>query len=285
MALADYNDIFGNTQITLSNNTVTVSEIAISELHSPDCHPFQVNDDEAMNQLIESIQKYGVQEPGLARPAPNGGYELLCGNRRKRACEIAGIATMPVIVRDLDDDLAVIAMVDSNLQQREKILPSEKAWAYKMRLDAMNHRGVKSDRRSCDIMAEQIGECKTKLFKIIRLTELIDALLDKVDSRNLAFSPAVELSYLSYEEQRVVANCMDKYAMKPSLSQTVRLKKMKQDGTLNEVTIEGVLSEEKKPPRTTPTSGAHYRKFFPPEYSPKQIEAVIVALLKNWSAT
>jgi ParB family chromosome partitioning protein len=139
-------------------------------------------------------------------------------------------------------------MVDSNLQQREKLLPSEKAWAYKMKMDALNHSGVKADRHSCDIMAEQTGECKTQIFKVIRLTELIDTLLDKVDARGLAFSPAVELSYLSYDEQRIVAEGMEKYDVKPSLSQAVRFKKMKQDGTLTAVIIDSILAEEKKPP-------------------------------------
>jgi ParB family chromosome partitioning protein len=282
LALAGFDDIFGTAATPLNGERVT--EIALAELRPPDCHPFQVNDDEAMRKLADSIREYGVREPGLARPLAGGGYELLCGNRRKRACEIAGLDSMPVIVRELDDDLAVIAMVDSNLQQRERILPSEKAWAYKMKMDALNHNGVKSNRHSCDIMAEQTGECKTQIFKFIRLTELVETLLDKVDSRALAFSPAVELSYLSYDEQRVVEECMGKYDVKPSLSQAVRLKKMKQGGTLTAEAISNVLAEEKKPPQTEASGSARFRRYFPPEYSIKQIDAVIVMLLKQWRA-
>jgi ParB family chromosome partitioning protein len=281
LALAGYDDIFNAGTL---RNGETIAEIALAELHAPDCHPFRVNDDESMTRLAESVREYGVREPGLARTRSEGGYELLCGNRRKRACEIVGLATMPIIVRELNDDLAVIAMVDSNLQQRDKILPSEKAWAYKMKMDALNHSGIKGDKHSCDIMAERTGEEKTKIFRYIRLTELIEALLDKVDAREMALTPAVEISFLSYEEQRIVAECMARHEVKPSLSQAVRLKKMKQAGTLRSEAIDSILAEEKKTDRTAPTSGAHYRKFFPPDYSAKQIETVIIGLLKEWKA-
>jgi ParB family chromosome partitioning protein len=281
LALAGFDDIFGGVMPQVGE---VVTEIPLAELFPPDCHPFQVNNDAAMGRLVESIREFGVRDPGLARKRSDGGYELLCGNRRKMACELIGLPTLPVIVRDLDDDSATIAMVDSNLQQREKILPSEKAWAYRMKMEALNHNGVKGDRNSCDVLAEQTGECKTQIFKIIRLTELVEVLLDKVDRRELAVMPAVELSYLSFEEQTAVVDCMDKYAVKPSLSQAVRFKRMKQAGTLTAAVIDAVLSEEKKPPHTAPTAGTHYRKFFPPDYSPKQIEAVIVGLLKDWKA-
>jgi len=282
LALAGIDDIFNTSPEPQDGERVI--EVALTELHAPDCHPFLVNDDDAMKKLTESVREYGVREPGLARPNPDGGYELLCGNRRKRACELAGLDTMPVIVRELDDDSAVIAMVDSNLQQREKLLLSEKAWAYRMKLEAMNHSGVKADRHSSDIMAEQTGECKTQIFRIIRLTELVDDLLDKVDNRGLAFSPAVELSYLSYDEQRIVLECMEKHGVKPSLSQAVRFKKMKQAGTLTADVINEVLSEIKESPISEEKITLHYRKFFPPDYSPKQIEAVIVGLLREWKA-
>jgi ParB family chromosome partitioning protein len=177
----------------------------ISELHAPDCHPFFVQDNDEMTLLVESVKQSGVREPGLARPNPDGGYELLCGNRRKRACEIAGISEMPIIVRELTNDEAVITMVDSNLQHREHILPSERAWAYRIKLEALNHSGVKSGELSCNIIAEQAGESKTQVYRFVRLTELIDVLLDKVDVKQLSLTPAVELSYLSYEEQRIVA--------------------------------------------------------------------------------
>jgi ParB family chromosome partitioning protein len=281
ITLTGFSDIFN---VGSPQNGEIVQMLPLTELHAPDCHPFQVNDDDAMNKLVESVREYGVREPGLVRPDPDGGYELLCGNRRKRACELAGLTAMPVIVRELDDDLAVIAMVDSNLQQREKLLPSEKAFAYKMKMDALNHSGVKADRNSCDVMAEQTGECKTQIFKVIRLTELIDSLLDKVDTRGLAFSPAVELSYLSYDEQRIVADCMEQHVVKPSLSQAVRFKKMKQDGTLTAEVIESVLAEEKKPPRAEESGSTRFRRYFPPDYSRKQIDTVIIGLLKEWKA-
>jgi ParB family chromosome partitioning protein len=187
--LAGFGDIFN---VETPNNGVT--EIALNELRAPDCHPFRVNNDEQMKQLVESVREYGVREPGLARPHPNGGYELLCGNRRKMACELAGLDTMPVIIQALNDDLAVIAMVDSNLLHRDVILPSERGWAYKMRMDALNHNGVKGDRYSCDVMAEQTGESKAYIFRMMRLTELVETLLDKVDNRELAITPAVKMA-------------------------------------------------------------------------------------------
>jgi ParB family chromosome partitioning protein len=281
LALAGFDDIFGGVT---SHAGEVITEIAIAELFPPDCHPFQVNNDDAMAGLVESIREFGVREPGLARKRAEGGYELLCGNRRKMACGIIGLPTLLVIVRDLDDNSAVVAMVDSNLQQREKILPSEKAGAYRMKMDALYHSSKRQEKHSHEIIAEQTGESRNQIFRLLRLTELTETLLTKVDNRELAFNPAVELSYLSYEEQRTVAECMAKYEVKPSLSQAVRLKKMNRAGTLTVDVTDAVLSEEKKSPRTTPTNGAHYRKFFPPDYSPKQIEAVIVGLLKEWKA-
>jgi ParB family chromosome partitioning protein len=281
LTLIGFDDIFNAS----TSDGERVTEVALSELHAPDCHPFHVNDDEAMSLLTESIREFGVREPGLARPRTDGGYELLCGNRRKRACEIIGLAAMPVIVREMDDDSAAIAMVDSNLQQREKLLYSEKAWAYKMKLDALKHKGIKSDCHSADRIAAQTGDNRCKVFRIIRLTELVDTLLDKVDARELAFNTAVELTYLTYDEQFIVADAMARYGVKPSLSQAVRLKKMKQAETLTDVAIDKVLSEEKESPVSEAKITLHYRKYFPPEYSPKQVEEVIIALLKDWRKT
>jgi ParB family chromosome partitioning protein len=280
LALVGYEDIFNVGK----NNTdgECIVQIPLSDLHPPEFHPFHVNDDDAMYRLAESVKEYGVREPGLVRPRIDGGYELLCGNRRKRACELAGLENMPVIIRELDDNLATIIMVDSNLEQREKILPSEKAWAFKVMMEALNHNGVKGESHSYEIMVERTGVKKSQIFRIIRLTELNVTLLDMVDAKQLAFNPAVELSYLSLSEQTAVAEAMALYEVKPSLSQAVRLKKLKQDGKLTVEVIDRMLSEEKKPPKGEPTGSARYRCFFPPSYSPKQIDSVIVELLTDW---
>jgi ParB family chromosome partitioning protein len=262
-----------------------ISEVTLDQLHAPDSHPFQVNNDDAMTALVESVKQYGVREPGLARPHPDGGYELLCGNRRKMACELAGLPTLPVIVRELSDDDAAIAIVDSNLQQREKLLFSEKAWAYRLKMEALNHKGVKGECHSHEILAAQTGESKNQIFRLMRLTELVDALLDKVDAHNIAFNPAVELSYLSYDEQFEVISAMEKYDVKPSLSQAVRFKKLKQGGKLAPGLIDDILAEGKDSPVAEPSMRLRYRKYFPPEYSPQQVEEVIIALLKDWRKT
>ena len=281
IALARFTDIFSAS----TSDGERVTEVALSDLHAPDCHPFRINDDEAMTLLADSIREFGVREPGLARPRSDGGYELICGNRRKHASEIVGLTTMPVIIRELDDDNATIAMVDSNLQQREKLLFSEKAWAYKMKLDALNHKGIKSDCHSADEIAAQTGDNRSKVFRIIRLTELVEVLLDKVDAHDLAFNTAVELTYLTYDEQSTVADAMTQHDVKPSLSQAVRFKKMKQAGTLTNDVIYEVLSEPKEAAVSDAKITLHYRKFFPPEYSPKQIENVIIELLQAWRDT
>jgi ParB family chromosome partitioning protein len=192
---------------------------------------------------------------------------------------------MPVIVRELDDDLAIIAMVDSNLQQREKILPSERAFAYKMKMDALNHNGVKADKNSCDVMAEQTGESTAQIFRFIRLTELVEVLLDKVDARQLALTVAVELSRLPYDKQHIVADCMAKYEVKPSLSQAVKMKKLEQDGKLAAETIEEIMSIDKlftePKPKEDKTFG-RFKRFFPAEYTAKQMSDVITKLLTDW---
>jgi ParB family chromosome partitioning protein len=282
LALSGFDDIFKSSITPISGESIT--EIPLTELHSPEFHPFLVLDDQSMTRLVKNITQYGIREPGLARRRKDGGYELLCGNRRRRACELAGLLTMPVIIRDLDDDCATLAMVDSNLEQREKLLFSEKAWAYRIKMEALQHRGIKGDMLSVDILVEQTGESKNQIFRLVRLTELIVTLLDKVDSKQLAFNPAVELSYLSQIEQSAVVSAMDKYSIKPSLSQAVRLKTMNKDGTLTLEKIDKMLSESKKTHKGEATGSMRFRKYFPPDYSQKQMDKVIIELLTKWKA-
>ena len=282
LALARYEDIFKSSMGTPDGERVV--EMQRSKLRPPEFHPFQVRDDLAMQRLVRSVKKYGVLEPGIVRPRVDGNFELLVGNRRDRACELAGRGTLPVIIRELDDDNAVILMVDSNLEQREKLLFSEKAWAYRVKLEALNHSGVKSDMLSVEVLIEQTGESKNQIFRFVRLTELIITLLDRVDARQLAFNPAVELSYLSHVEQTAVAEMMDKYEIKPSLSQAVRLKKMKQSAELSSDVIERVLAEDKKLSKGDTIADSRYRRFFPSNYSQKQIDTIIVKLLADWKA-
>jgi len=213
-----------------------------------------------MERLVKSVKKYGVREPGLARPRVEGGYELLSGNRRKRACELAGIDIMPVIIREMDDDSAAIAMIDANLEQRESLLFSEKAWAYRIKLEALNHRGSKSDepgQLSVEVLCEQTGESKNQVFRLIRLTELVPDLLDMVDARKLAFNPAVELSYLTRTEQSLVVDAFERHEAKPSLSQAQRMKKASQQGGLTPGTVESILSEPKKVASTAKNAVIH----------------------------
>jgi ParB family chromosome partitioning protein len=263
-----------------------IIEIPLAELHPPEFHPFNVNDDEAMDRLAENIRQYGVRQPGIARPRAEGGYELIAGNRRKRACELIERPTLPVIVREMDDSDAVIAMVDSNLEQRETLLFSEKAWAYKVKMDALNHNGVKGDKHSYEVLMEQTGESKNQIFRLIRLTELVVGLLDKVDSKQLAFNPAVELSYLSQVEQTAVISAMDSHSIKPSLSQAVRLKKLKQAGELTVDMIDEILSERKKVviEEIEDKEINRFRHYFPKGYSTKQIDEVINGLLMEWQS-
>ena len=223
LTLASFDDIFSTSTANSENEGIV--QIPLCELYPPELHPFQVNDDDAMVRLTESVRQYGVIKPGLARSRKGVGYELLCGNRRKRACELAGVDKMPIMLKELDDDIAAIIMVEDNLQQREKILPSERALAYRVMMEALNHNGIKGESHSYEIMVERTGVKKSQLFRIIRLTELIATLSDKVDTNQLAFNPAVELSYLSVKEQTEVAEAMVRHEIKPSLSQAVRLKK------------------------------------------------------------
>jgi len=285
--LAGYDDIFGST--VAASNGESVATVPLTELHPPEFHPFQVNDDGEMQRLAESIKQYGVRIPGIVRPRAQGGYELLCGNRRKRGCELAGVSTMPVIIRSLDDNTANLIMVEDNLQQRKEVLPSERAWAYKVMMEALNHNGVKGDAYSYEVMVERTGVSKNQLFRYIRLTGLILDLSDMVDTKKLAFNPAVELSYLSVKEQKAVAETMAAYEVKPSHSQAKRLKKLKQEEMLTNDIISQVLSEEKKPTKSKADENGldesvKYRNFFPVSYSAKQMDDIIISLLIEWKA-
>ena len=269
-------------------------EIPLSELHPFKNHPFKVKDDEAMMDTAESIRQYGVLVPAIARPDPNGGYELVAGHRRHHASEIAGKETMPVIVRDLDDDAATIIMVDSNLQ-REELLPSERAFAYKMKLEAMKRQAGRPSKENCsqvgndfgkkssEILAEQVGQSKNQIFRFIRLTELIPPLLDMVDEKKIALSPAYELSFLKPEEQAQLVETMDYEQATPSLSQAQRLKKFSQEGKLTEEVMLAIMSEEKKGEldRVTLTSET-LRKYFPKSYTPQRMQETIIKLLEQW---
>lgn len=265
-----------------------VKDIPLYELHPFRDHPFKIQNDEEMKRLIESIQKFGTLTPALARPLPEGGYELISGHRRLAACQTLGIETMPVIIREMSDDEAVIAMVDANLQ-REHILPSEKAFAYKMKLDAIKHQGISSSQvgtrliRSDERVAMDAGESRNQVQRYIRLTYLIPELLSMVDENKIAFNPAVEISYLEQSEQRVLLNAMELNDCTPSHAQSIRLKKLSQDGVLNDQTIYDILAEQK------PNQQEQYkfkrediRKYFPQSYTDKQVCDTVIKLLEQW---
>ena len=281
--LAGFNNIFKSTTNRVDGESITY--ISLSELHPPEVHPFKVRLDESMERLVNNIKKHGVREPGLARPRPDGGYELIAGNRRKMACELAGLLTLPVIIREMDNDSAALAMVDSNLEQREQILFSERALAYKVKMQALSHKGVKDEKQSVEILMEQTGESRSQIFRFLRIAELAVELSDKLDSKQLSLSPAVELSHLSISEQKAVASAMDIYEIKPSLSQAIRLKKLKQAGELTEDMIDEILSESKSFESTKEDKAiSQYRKYFPPDYTAKQINEIINGLLQKWQS-
>ena len=265
--------------------------LALADLHPFRRHPYKVRDDDAMQDMAESVKQYGILSPAIARPLPDGGYELVSGHRRKRACELAGLETMPVIVRELDDDAAAILVVDSNLQ-REGLLPSERAFAYKLKLEALRHQGERTDLTSrqlvgkleaADTIGESTGESGRQVQRYIRLTELIPPLLDMVDEHKIAFNPAYELSFLKQDEQRLLLDAMDSEQATPSLSQAQRLKQFSQRGELTAEVMRAIMSEEKKPEidRITIT-GDRLRKYFPRSYTPKQMEETIIKLLEQW---
>lgn len=292
--LKPLDDLFSTEESRADAQREKVQEIPLGELHPFRNHPFRVKDDAAMQDTVDSVREYGVLVPAIARPDPDGGYELIAGHRRHHASELAGKETMPVIVRDLDDDAATIIMVDSNLQ-REELLPSERAFAYKMKLEAMKHQGERLDltsaqvgrklenRESREILAEQVGQSRNQISRFIRLTELIPTLLDMVDERKIAFNPAVELSYLKKEEQTLLLEAMDSEQATPSLSQAQRLKKFSQQKMLSLDVMRAVMSEEKKTDLDRVTlKNETLRRYFPKSYTPKQMEDTIIKLLEGW---
>ena len=289
--LKSVDDLFATEESRADAQREKVQEIPLGELHPFRNHPFKVKDDAAMQDTVDSVREYGVLVPAIARPDPNGGYELIAGHRRHHASELAGKETMPVIIRDLDDDAATIIMVDSNLQ-REELLPSERAFAYKMKLEAIRHQGKRQELTSSqvgmklqalDIVGKQAGDSRNQVHRFIRLTELIPELLDMVDERKIAFNPAVELSYLKKEEQTLLLEAMDSEQATPSLSQAQRLKKFSQQKILSLDVMRAVMSEEKKTDLDRVTlKNETLRKYFPKSYTPKQMEDTIIKLLEGW---
>ena len=287
-------DLFSTEESRQDANREKVIEIPLVELYPFKHHPFKVVDDERMLDTTDSIREYGVLVPAIARPREEGGYELVAGHRRKRGCELAGLSTMPVIVRNLDDDAATIIMVDSNIQ-RESLLPSERAFAYRMKLEAIervkgrpkNVGQVVPDyfgKRTTEIIADGTGESYKQVQRFIRLTELIPELLDMVDNRKIAFNPAVELSYLKPHEQTMLLDAMDSEQATPSLSQAQRLKQFSRDGKLTEESMLAIMSEEKKSDLDRVTlNTTTLRKYFPKSYTPQKMEQVILKLLESWS--
>ena len=268
-----------------------IEHIELASLRPFSRHPYKVRDDDAMHEMVESVKQYGVLSPAIARPLPDGGYELVSGHRRKRACELAGIETMPVIVRELDDDAAAILVVDSNLQ-REDLLPSERAFAYKLKLEALQHQGQRKDLtsvqlepklRARDVVAQEAGESSgIQVQRYIRLTEFIPPLLDMVDERRIAFNPAYELSFLTRDEQQLLLDAMDSEQATPSLSQAQRLKQFSQRGELDAAVMRAIMSEEKKEVERVTLKGDTLRKYFPASYTPKRMEETIIRLLEQW---
>lgn len=291
LSLTSYDDLFSTDESRADIDREKVMEIPLSELFPFKDHPFRVKDDDKMQETAESIKEYGVLVPALARPREDGGYELIAGHRRKRGCELAGLDTMPVIVRDMDDDAAVIVMVDSNIQ-RESLLPSERAFAYKMKLDAIKHQGTRADLTSTQVAqklsVEKVGAdagiSKDQVRRFIRLTYLIPEILEMVDNKKIALNPAVELSYLKPAEQTMLLDAMDCEQTTPSLSQAQRLKRFSQEGKLTEESMLAIMSEEKKSDiDRISLSRDTIKKYFPKDYTPKQMEDQIIDLLKKWS--
>lgn len=290
-SLSSYDDIFSTEESRQEEQREQVQQIPIGELFPFKNHPFKVLDDDSMSDTVESVKQYGVLSPLIARPRPKGGYEIISGHRCQHAAELAGLETLPVIVRQMDDDAAIILMVDSNLQ-REHILPSERAFAYKMKLDAMKNQGTRSDLTSTQVVSklrsnEKLGaennQSRETVRRFIRLTNLTPELLDMVDNKTVSFNPAVELSYLSPEQQQEVIRAMDDTQNFPSVSQAKRIKKLAQDGTFTTETIVAIMGEEKKSELDTVTiKNDTLRKYFPRSYTPKQMEDTIIKLLEQW---
>lgn len=296
LSLKSYEDIFSTEEMRQDAKREKVMDLPVSDLHPFKNHPFKVLDDDKMRDTVQSIREHGVLVPVLVRPQPDGGYEIVSGHRRHRACLLAGIETIPAIVREMDDDAAILVMVDSNMQ-RESILPSERAWAYRMKLEAMRRKAGRpskenagqvdpnfDSRRSNAIVAEQAGESVKQLQRYIRLTELIPPLLDKVDQRKIAFNPAVELSYLTPEEQTNLLDAIESEQSTPSLSQAQRMKKFSAEGSLTLDMMRAILSEEKKPVRRQVVINLEELKDkIPPNYTDEQIQQVLVKLFTQWA--
>ncbi|MFD3766454.1 ParB/RepB/Spo0J family partition protein [Paenibacillus lactis] len=287
-------DLFSTEESRADQQREKVMEIPLPDISDFPGHPFKVKADEAMLEMADSVKQYGVLVPGLVRPKADGGYEMVAGHRRKKASELAGRETMPCIVRELDDDQATIIMVDSNLQ-RENITPSEKAFAFKMKLEAMNRQGQRTDltrsqvgnkldgKKSSEVLAEQVGESRNQIFRYIRLTELTPSILEMVDDKRIAFNPAVEISYLAEEEQKALYETMQSEDCTPSLAQAQRMKKLSQDGRLNVDVIFSILTEEKPNQKEKMTiRRERIDRFFPRDFTEKQKEDLIVQLLESW---
>ena len=282
-----FDDLFSAGNPAGAGRDGNVQEIPLTELFPFKDHPFKVLDDETMQDTVESIKIHGVLVPGIARPRAEGGYELIAGHRRRHASELAGKTTMPVIVRELDDDEAVLFMVDSNIQ-RENLFPSEKAWAYKMKLDALKHQGVKDTSRqlgekySVDALSENSNDSARNIHRFIRLTELLPELLQMVDDKKLSFNPAVELSYLTREQQGELMEIMGELQAVPSLEQAKRLKKYSQEGKLDRNVMDAILTEERPAPVQVTLKNDRLKQYFPQTYTTKQMEEVIFSLLETW---
>ena len=291
LALKGLDDLFSTEENRQEEQREQVQQIPIDDLHPFTNHPFKVLDDEAMTRTVESIAQYGVLAPLIARPRPEGGYEIISGHRRQYAAKLAGLDTLPVIVRQMSDDAAVILMVDSNLQ-REHILPSERAFAYKMKLEAIKNQGARSDSTSSqvgmklqvlDIVGQEAGDSRNQVHRFIRLTNLVPELLDMVDEKKIAFNPAVELSYLDESQQRDFLEAMDGTQNAPSVSQAQQLKKMAQCGEFTYKKAFDILGQEKKSEQDTVTiKNDILRKYFPRSYTPRQMEKKIIQLLDAW---
>ena len=292
VSLKGADDIFSTEESRQEQQWEQVQQIPIGELFPFKNHPFKVLDDESMQRTVESVEQYGVLSPLIARPRPEGGYEIISGHRRQHAAQLAGLETLPVIVRQMDDDAAVLLMVDSNLQ-RENILPSERAFAYKMKLEAIKHQGARTDLTSVQVeqklsardqVAKEAGERSgIQVMRYVRLTELIPELLDMVDEKKIAFNPAYELSFLKPDEQQMLVETMDYEQATPSLSQAQRMKKFSQDGKLSEDVMLAIMSEEKKGDLDKVTlSSDTLRKYFPKSYTPAKMQETIIKLLEQW---
>lgn len=292
--LTSYDDLFKNDEERLADTQERIQMLSPEKMHPFPNHPFKVIDDDKMTDMVESIKEYGVLVPIIVRPVENGNYEIVSGHRRHHAAVLAGQDEIPAIVREMDEDAAILVMVDSNLQ-RENILPSEKAFAYKMKLEAMKRQAGRPKENatqigqdfmrgkySVEILSEQVNESRNQIQRYIRLTHLIPDILEMVDNKNIAFNAAVEISYLSEKEQKLLYDNMDVNECSPSLSQAKRLKKYSQEGKLTEDVIDAIMTEEKETDAKLVLKGDTIKKYFPKEYTPMQMQQVITKLLENW---